>query len=65
MELEEEEEEWEGPDEEEPGGGAIWAPLLGRHVAVVQHSSIKASLVLSISCKTQTATMILTSLWHV
>lgn len=59
------EEEWKGPDEEEPGGGAIWAPLLGRHVAVVQHSSIKTSLVLSISCKTQTAIMILTSLWHI
>lgn len=59
---EEEEEEEEGPDEEEPGGGAIWAPLLGRHVAVVQHSSIKTSLVLCVSCNARTANVISTSL---
>lgn len=40
MELEMEEEEWERFDEEEPGGGASLAPLLGRHIAVVESTLI-------------------------
>lgn len=35
-----EEEEWGWFDEEEPGGGASEAPLLGRHVAVVESTLI-------------------------